>query len=59
LTNNPKKFILLIENQSNDARVSCKASFSFRKSIDFEVKFEEFEGSFERNELKETQLLHM
>lgn len=32
----------------------AKASFSFRKSIDFEVEFEEFEGSFEINELKET-----
>jgi hypothetical protein len=42
------------KNQSNDARVSSKASFSFKESIDFEVEFVEFEGSFERNELKDT-----
>jgi hypothetical protein len=51
---NLKKLVLMSKNWPNDARVGCKAPNNL---IDFEsnLKYElnEFESSFERDELKE------
>jgi hypothetical protein len=54
---NLEKLVLMSKNWPNDARVGCKAPNNMIDSIDFEsnLKYElnEFESSFERDELKE------